>query len=147
MEFSNILTRIEERLARIVNDCSVYYIKYQKKTKSGNNKKTIFGISNDIPNGDLSLPDNATAVYNNPFVKIPSYENWIITMWHFGADSIGSYSGDRFHISMTNLDRTVRNIYSKQYGKRQKIRVERQEYPNKRFHEAIDEKLDKSSDY
>ncbi len=142
IEFSNLLTRVEERLVRLVNDCSVFYMKYQNKKKSGNNKKTGIGISSDNSNEDLKLTDNITTVYNNPFVRIPFYENWIITMWHFGADSIGSYSGERFHISMTNLDRTVRNIYSKQYGKRQKIRVERQEYPNKRFHEAIDEKLD-----
>ena len=139
--FSNLLTRIEERLARLVNDCSVYYIKYQKERKSENNKNNSIGFDSDNTNGGLRRPDNTT-INNNAFVKIPTHENWIILMWHIGADSISSYIGERFHISITNLDKTVRNIYSKQFGKRLKIRVERQEYPNKRFHEAIGEKLD-----
>ena len=133
IDFSALLSVIEERFSRLVNDCSIYYWRIQKELECKNNNK--------IDSSNTKEADHGTNINNNVFIKIPSYKNWIITMWHFGADSISSYHGERFHISLSNFDKTVHNIYSKQYGKRQKIRIERQEYPNKKLIEAIDEKL------
>jgi hypothetical protein len=70
-EFTNLLSVIEEKLARLVNDCFIYYIKIQK---------------NRDQNKDKSNSNNN----NNLFIQIPFYHNWIVTMWNFGRDSVQS---------------------------------------------------------
>ncbi len=72
VDFSALLVRIEERLARLVNDCSIYYLKIQKGIDYASNK-----ISSNNTN------DLLTNIASNIFIKIPSYENWIIIMCRF----------------------------------------------------------------
>jgi hypothetical protein len=73
--------------------------------------------------------------------QIPNHMSWIVTMWHFGTDSLNGYSGDMFEIPW-NEGLELLRIYSKQYeNKKVKIRKERQEYPNKPLGEAFMEKL------
>ena len=65
--------------------------------------------------------------------SIPDHDSWIVTMWHFGSDSLSEYTGE---------ENSLFRIYTKDLkidGTR--IRRERQEYPIKRFDEAINEKL------
>ena len=73
---------------------------------------------------------------------IPSHMNWIVTMWHFGADSSIEYKGAMFHASWEVAQNALIAVYSKQWkdGK-WRIRKERQEYPKKSLAEAFDEKL------
>jgi hypothetical protein len=52
---------------------------------------------------------------------------WIVTMWHFGHDSLTGYTGERFEISWKEGLKVFR-IYSKGYrNKKVKMRKETQE--------------------
>ena len=62
-------------------------------------------------------------------------------MWHLGKDSLTYYNGDKFYISTKDFQKTVYNIYSKQFGLKNRIRIERPEYPRKEFVEVMKEKL------
>jgi hypothetical protein len=62
-------------------------------------------------------------------------------MWHFGYDSPNEYTGDEFEIAWEDGQNALMRIYTKDLNGVIKIRRERQEYLNKRFDQAIDEKL------
>jgi len=72
---------------------------------------------------------------------IPDHDSWIVTMWHFGYDSPTEYVGKEFEVAWEDGQNALFRIYTKDLNGVTKIRKERQEYPNKRFDEAIDEKL------
>lgn len=77
---------------------------------------------------------------------VPSYRNWIVKMWHFGVDSIDEYSGKEFHVTfeegMTALVRIyTRRMVEDNNNNLQKVRVERQEYPNQKAADALVQKL------
>lgn len=67
---------------------------------------------------------------------------WTVTIWHFGADASISYKGKSFHVCWKVAESALVAFYSKVWkdGKC-RIRVERQEYPQKTLSEAFDEKL------
>ena len=75
-------------------------------------------------------------------LAIPSHMNWIVTMWHFGADASILYKGELFHVSWKVAENALIAFYSKVWkdGK-YRIRGERQEYPGKPLDEAFEEKL------
>jgi hypothetical protein len=62
-------------------------------------------------------------------------------MWHFGSDSPSEFAGDKFEVTWYDGQNALFRIYTKDLNGVTKIRKEHQEYPNKRFDEAIDEKL------
>jgi hypothetical protein len=64
-------------------------------------------------------------------------------MWHFGYDSPNEYTGKEFEVTWEDGENALMRIYTKDLkdGKGIRIRTERQEYPNKRFDEAIKEKM------
>jgi len=67
---------------------------------------------------------------------------WIVTMWHFGADALTQYTGERFCISWKVAKGILVRVYSKKFGgKKFTIRLEKQEYPRKPLVEVIQEKL------
>jgi hypothetical protein len=76
-----------------------------------------------------------------PQIHIPDHNSWIVTMWHFGYDSPSEYVGKEFEVAWEDGQNALFRIYTKALNGVTKIRRERQEYPNKRFDEAIDEKL------
>ena len=61
-------------------------------------------------------------------------------MWHFGYDSLDEYTDKEFEVAWEDGQNALMRIYTKDLNGITKIRKERQEYPNKRFDEAIDEK-------
>ena len=69
--------------------------------------------------------------------SIPDHESWIVTMWHFGHDSSNEYTGDEFEVAWEGGQNALFRIYTKDLNGVTRIRRERQEYPNKRFDEAI----------
>jgi hypothetical protein len=73
--------------------------------------------------------------------SIPDHDSWIVTMWHFGYDSYNEYTDKEFEIAWEEGENALFRIYTKDLNGRTRIRRERQEYPDKRFNEAIDEKL------
>ena len=111
IDLSNMLTRIEEKINRIIHD-----------------------NLNDIVFTDASVRQD--------IVVIPSYKDWIITMWHFGADSIVEYSGEKFSMKWKTAEKIIVQAYTKVFKNNKcRIRLERHEIPNKRFFEAIEDKL------
>jgi hypothetical protein len=62
-------------------------------------------------------------------------------MWHFGSDSPSEFAGDKFEVTWDDGQNALFRIYTKDLNGVTKIRKEHQEYPNKRFDEAIEEKL------
>ena len=78
----------------------------------------------------------------NSGLVIPNHMTWIVTMWHFGADSSILYKGKSFHVSWKVSENALVALYSKIWkdGK-YRIRAERQEYPYTSLDEAFNEKL------
>jgi hypothetical protein len=74
---------------------------------------------------------------------IPEHNSWIVTMWHCGIDSPNEYAGEKFECTWEQGKNALIRIYAKDLkdGKGIRIKRERQEYPNKRFDVAIEEKL------
>jgi len=72
--------------------------------------------------------------------SIPDYRKWVITMWHFGRDGLECSKRD-YHIAVGKAQQILERIYTKDFGKYKKIRLERQEYPKKNVFDAIEEKL------
>ena len=73
--------------------------------------------------------------------SIPDHNSWTVTMWHFGSDSLNEYTGKKFEITWEDGENALMHIYTRDLNGGTRIRRERQEYPNKRFDEAINEKL------
>ena len=110
IDLSNILTRIEEKISRVVNDAV-----------------------NAIVFNDARVRQQ---------IVIPSYKDWIVTMWHFGSDSLVEYSGEKFSMKWKTAEKIMVQAYTKVFKNNKcRIRLERQEIPNKRFFEVIEEKL------
>jgi hypothetical protein len=74
-------------------------------------------------------------------LSIPDHNSWTVTMWHFGKDYYEEYTGEKFEIAWEDGENALMRIYTKDLNNMTRIRRERQEYPNKRFDEAIDEKM------
>jgi nitrite reductase/ring-hydroxylating ferredoxin subunit len=75
-------------------------------------------------------------------ILIPTHSSWIVTMWHFGTDSLSEYTGEKFEMTWEDGEHALLRIYSKDLkdGNGIKIRKERQEYPGIRLDAAIHEK-------
>jgi hypothetical protein len=73
---------------------------------------------------------------------IPDHMTWIVTMWHFGVDALKTYTGEKFYVSWEVAQHALITAYSKDWkdGKR-RVRIEKQEYPQKSLAEALEEKL------
>ncbi|HEY7572051.1 MAG TPA: hypothetical protein VH796_11850 [Nitrososphaeraceae archaeon] len=72
---------------------------------------------------------------------IPDHESWTVIMWHFGTDSPSEYTGEKFEVAWEDGQNALFRMYTKDLNGVTRIRKERQEYPNKRFDDAIEEKL------
>lgn len=112
---ASALTRAEERLRLLIEDV----IKHAHKI-------------HNITTGNTDIQK----------IKVPTYDTWTVTMWHLGKDSQTEYSGERFSFNTIDaLDVLVR-VYTKEMDDGKiRIRLEKQEYPNKTFAGAINERL------
>lgn len=73
---------------------------------------------------------------------IPDYMEWIVTMWHFGADSSAEYAGERFSATWGIAQDALIRVYSKTMKDRKtRIRLERQEYPRTTLALALEQKI------
>ena len=78
--------------------------------------------------------------YENPV--IPEHKDWMVTMWHFGADASSEYTGEKFSATWGVGENALIRAYSKDMKhSKSRIRLERQEYPSKSLAEAIMDKL------
>jgi hypothetical protein len=120
IRLSNALTRVEERLSRLLQDCSR-------------------GLAEGLDLGQ----EQASAV-------IPDHKDWVVTMWHFGADASIEYTGEKFSASWEIGQNELLRVYSKEFHgavdergvrtcsrNKTRIRVEMQEYPRTTVENAI----------
>ena len=75
-------------------------------------------------------------------ISIPHYNTWTVTMWHLNADSLVRYNGKAFNIEFGRFHEVLARIYTK----RKKdgnlyLRIEEQEYPNKKYMDLMHERL------
>jgi hypothetical protein len=91
--------------------------------------------------GKIIVHDNETGE-NTVNVVIPNHMDWIVTMWHFGADALADYSGKQNHRRWGIAEAILITIYTKEWeNAKRRIRWDCQEYPKKPLNEALQEKL------
>jgi hypothetical protein len=91
--------------------------------------------------GTIERTENSQAKYRRA-TAIPAYSQWMVTMWHFGADALIEYSGERFCVTWETAENTLVRAYSKVAKDRMtRIRLERQEYPRSTLVDVIEQKL------
>jgi hypothetical protein len=79
---------------------------------------------------------------NTVNVVIPDYMDWIVTMWHFGADALAIYSGKENHRRWGIAKAILITIYTKEWeNAKRRIRWDCQEYPKKPLKKALQDKL------
>jgi hypothetical protein len=124
VRLSNAFTRVEERLGGLLKNAGV-----DKACTCTNRTSEIVADINYEKGCQQKL-------------QVPDYRQWIVTMWHFGTDSSVEYAGDRFSVTWEKGQHALLRAYTKTMkDKKIRIRLERQEYPNKTFPEAIEEKI------
>jgi hypothetical protein len=113
------LTRVEERLQMVLD----------------------FDGANSDSQGRLDMGSSSASSLSKH--RIPNHMSWVVTMWHFGQDSLSGYSGEMFEVPWKEGLELFR-IYSKKTksNKTMRIRKERQEYPNKPLGEAFMDKME-----
>lgn len=102
IEFTEILTRVEERF-----------------------RYRLGGREGIDDGGDMS-----SRIGDRPPQAIPPYGQWLVTMWHFGVDSVTESTGKRYQETWEVARNTFLRLYSKEFpdGKR-RHRVEVEESP------------------
>ena len=76
-------------------------------------------------------------------VNIPNYGSWLITIWHLGKDASITYEKKEFCIEYRTAEEVIYRIYDKEWSpnNKRRIRIEKQEYPNQSFVDAMEEEL------
>jgi len=94
-----------------------------------------------LSNALASTKERISNLANNA-LSIPDHMSWIVTMWHFGADAKITYTREKFYASWEVGQHALITVYSKGWkdGK-SRVRIEKQEYPQKSLAEALEEKL------
>ena len=86
--------------------------------------------------------DNPSQIKNRLSSAIPPHSTWLVTMWHFGADALIEYSGEKFSTTWETAENVLIRAYSKiMNDNRTRIRLERQEYPKATVADIIEQKL------
>jgi hypothetical protein len=121
IRLTNALSIVEERLSRIVDESrGVKGIKDFSWIGSGS--------SSGVGCGNASI--------------IPAHYEWIVTMWHFGADASVEYSGEKFSVTWEIAENALLRAYNKvMSNNKTRIRLERQEYPKTTLANMIEQKL------
>jgi hypothetical protein len=118
IRLTNSLSIVEERLSRLV-----------KGYRNIHGPNVIEGFS----------PSHDCRSY---YGIVPSHFEWIVTMWHFGADALVEYSGEKFSVTWETAEDVLIRAYSKVMNdSKTRIRLERQEYPKTSLADIIEQKL------
>lgn len=72
---------------------------------------------------------------------IPDHMSWTVTMWHFGADALITYEGEKIYTSWEVGQYALITAYSDWKDGKKRVRIEKQEYPKKSLADALEEKL------
>lgn len=123
IRLTNSLSIVEERISRLVE---------------GSRNVSGFDVIDANIGLDSSSPDRSK--YHG--IIIPPFSQWTVTMWHFGADALIEYSGEKFSTTWETAENVLIRAYSKVMNDdRTRIRLERQEYPKTTLANIIDQKL------
>ena len=121
IRLTNALSVVEDRLSRLIEGSNVV-------------KDTVIV---DVGGGSVNSPNDL-----HTHGIIPKYSEWIVTMWHFGADASIEYSGDKFSVTWGTAENVLVRAYSKVMGdNKTRIRLECQEYPRITLTDAIEQKF------
>ena len=75
-------------------------------------------------------------------ITIPRYTTWVVTMWHFGVDTIQEYAGKEFEVTFGDGISDLYRVYTKRMTDgRIKVRSESQQHPDQEYVDAIVRKL------
>jgi hypothetical protein len=142
VRLTSALARIEERLLSLI-DVAVLLNDYYSTSKKPSS-----------PAAHSAIMATATATHSASLLVIPECGSWLVTMWHIGFDSLERYAGEKFEVAWEDFEGGWIRAYSKQIatnrergtrGKKAKkrgiIRIERQEYPRDRLHDAVEARL------
>ena len=79
-------------------------------------------------------------------IIIPNYLEWIVKMWHFGRDSLTEYVDKKFSFTFEESQACIIRAYVKEKTNKRKtiVRLERQEYPNKKTKDIIKERINQN---
>jgi hypothetical protein len=122
VRLTSALSIVEERLSRIVEGFQNFH---------------GFGVIGANVELDGSSPSRHS--YHS---IIPSFSEWTVTMWHFGADALTEYSGEKFSVTWETAEDVLIRAYSKVMNDdRTRIRLERQEYPKATLADIIEQRL------
>jgi hypothetical protein len=149
VRLSCALARIEERLMMLIEKAQSQMLLQTSASTS------LFSITHSTPPTTVPPLSPLAGNYsdnNEKILLIPEFENWTVTMWHFGRDSIERYGGEKFEIAWEDFHGEWVRAYSKEMNgahssnnraprKKRIVRIERQEYPNERLHSAVEHKL------
>lgn len=76
---------------------------------------------------------------------VPYHMGWTVTLWHFGIDGVTEYAGEKFSCTWEVAQNSLIRVYTKDFRNgKTRIRLERQENPDKVLSQAIEEKLNSS---
>lgn len=121
IRLTNALSIVEERIARLVE---------------GSQNVSDFDVIDANIGIDSSSPGRCSY-----YGIIPPFSEWIV-MWHFGADALTEYSGEKFSVTWETAENVLVRAYSKSMNdNRSRIRLERQEYPRTTLVDAIEQKI------
>ena len=119
IRLTNVLSVVEDRLSRLAEGSNVVK--------------------------DSTVIDGSINSLKDPHWKVgivPPHSEWIVTMWHFGADASVEYSGEKFSVTWETAENVLVRAYSKVMGdNKTRIRLERQEYPRITLADAIEQKI------
>jgi hypothetical protein len=140
VRLTSALARIKERLLSLI-DVAVLLNDYDSISKK---------LSSPAAHSAIM----ATATHSASLLVIPECGSWLVTMWHIGFDSLERYVGEKFEVAWENFEGEWIRAYSKQIAtngergtrgkkakKRRIIRIERQEYPMDKLHDAVEARL------
>lgn len=91
-----------------------------------------------------SIIDNLRPINHETNISIPEYREWIITMWHFGRDASIEPIGRMFSITVRTLQNILIRIYIKEVNGEKRLRIEKQQYPNKTVLHAMEDILNRN---
>jgi hypothetical protein len=119
IRLTNALAVVQDRLSRIVKGF------YAAKGSSRIHDSSSKSVDQDIKIG-----------------IIPPHSDWIVTMWHFGADASVEYTGEKFSVTWQTAEDALVRAYTKVINdNKTRIRLERQEYPKATLADIIEQKL------
>jgi hypothetical protein len=96
----------------------------------------------NVIDGNIGLDSSSPDRKKYHGIIIPPFSQWIVTMWHFGADALTEYSGEKFSTTWEIAENILIRAYSKGMNdNRIRIRLERQEYPKATVADIIEQKL------